>query len=57
MKVFLNSINYNEHKWKMCGDLKVIAILLGMQLGYTKYCCFLCMWDSRGRSSHDIKED
>ena len=38
MKVLLNSINYNEHKWKICGDLKVIAILLGMQLGYTKYC-------------------
>ena len=36
MKVLLNSINYNEHKWKICGDLKVIAILLGMQLGYTK---------------------
>ena len=57
MKVLLNSINYNEHKWKICGDLKVIAILLGMQLGYTKYCCFLCMWDSRDRNSHYIKED
>ena len=30
MKVRLNSINYNEHKWKICGDL-IIAILLGMQ--------------------------
>ena len=30
MKVLLNSINYNEQKWKVCGDLKVIAILLGM---------------------------
>ena len=28
-----------------------------MQLGYTKYCCFLCAWDSRARSSHYIKED
>ena len=52
MKVLLNLINYNEHKWKICGDLKVIAILLGMQLGYTIYCCFLYIWDSRDRSSH-----
>ena len=57
MKVFLSSINYNQHKWKICGDLKVIGILLGMQLGYTKYCCFLCMWDRRDRSSHYVKED
>ena len=59
MKVLLNSINYNNQsvsQWKICRDLKVIAILLGMQLGYTKYCCFLCMWDSRDRSSHYIKE-
>ena len=28
-----------------------------MQLEYTKYCCFLCMWDSRDRSSHYIKKD
>jgi hypothetical protein len=38
MTVLLDSIKYAEHKWKICGDLKVIAILLGMQLGYTKYC-------------------
>ena len=57
MKALLNSINYNEHKWKICCDPNVIAILLGMQLGYAKYCCFLCMWDSRDRSSHYIKED
>ena len=33
MKAFFDSINYNEQKWKICGDLKIIAILLGMQLG------------------------
>ena len=57
MTALLNSINYNEHKWKICGDLKVIAVPLGVQLGYTKYCCFLCMWDGRDRRSHHIKED
>ena len=30
-----------------CGDPKVIAPLRGLQSGFTKYCCFLCLWDSR----------
>src|ERR1043165_8429011 len=51
-QLLLDSINYNGHQWVICGDLKVIAILLGMQLGYTKFCCFLCEWDSRARSEH-----
>ena len=49
MKLLLGKIKYDEFKWKVCGDLKVVALLLGMQLGYTKYCCFLCEWDSRGK--------
>ena len=52
MQLVLDSIDYNGHQWVICGDLKVIAILLGMQLGYTKFCCFLCEWDSRARSEH-----
>jgi hypothetical protein len=23
-----------------------------MQLGYTKYCCFICEWDSRAKDKH-----
>jgi hypothetical protein len=30
--------------------------LLGLQLGYTKYCCFLCEWDSRDRKKHYIQK-
>jgi len=41
-KLLLGKIKYDEFKWKLCGDLKVVALLLRMQLGYTKYCCFLC---------------
>lgn len=57
MKLLLDKIKYDEHKWKLCGDLKVIALLLGLQLGYTKYCCFLCEWDSRDRKNHYIQKD
>ena len=28
-------------------DLKMVNFLLGQQSGFTKYPCFLCMWDSR----------
>lgn len=29
-------------KWKICGDLKICAEILGMQWWYTRFCCFLC---------------
>jgi len=40
--------------YKLCGGLKVVALLLGMPLGYTKYCCFLCEWDSRDKKNHYV---
>ena len=42
IKLLFGKIMYEEFKWKLCGGLKVVALLLGMQLGYTKYCCFFC---------------
>jgi len=42
MKLLLGKIKYDKFKWMLCVDFKVVALLLGMQLGYTKYCCFLC---------------
>jgi len=29
-----------EHRWNIQADLKVIAMLTGLQGGYTKFCCF-----------------
>jgi len=56
MELLLGKIKYDEFKWKLCGDLKVVALLLGMQLGYTKYCCFLCEWDSRDKKNHHVNK-
>jgi hypothetical protein len=36
----------------ICGDLRVVSMLLGQQSGYTKYPCFLCEWDSRAKSQN-----
>ena len=38
----------------MCADLKVVALLRGLQLGYTKYSFFLCIWNSRAGNKHYI---
>jgi len=56
IKLLLGKIKYDEFKWKLCGDLKVVALLLGLQLGYTKYCCFLCEWDSREKKNHYVNK-
>lgn len=56
IKHILQMIKYERYSWKICADFKVIAIILGMQQGYTKYCCFLCLWDSRDRENHYIKK-
>ena len=56
MQKLLNVIKYSDNQWKVCGDLKVIALLLGLQLGYTKYSCFLCLWDSRDDKNHFVKD-
>ena len=50
MGLLLEAIKYSEYQWILCGGLKVIGLLMGMQTGFTKYCCFLCLWDSRAVS-------
>lgn len=54
MARLLGKINYGKYKWHISADLKVVAILNGLQLGYTKHCCFICEWDSRARNYHYI---
>ena len=49
LKQLLNKIEYSKYDWRSCVDLKVVSLLVGLQVGYTKYCCFLCEWDSRAR--------
>jgi len=57
MKILMEAINYGKFKWQICGDLKVIALLLGLQQRLTKYCCFICEWDSTARSLPYSRKD
>jgi hypothetical protein len=55
IKILLEKIQYAKYNWKVCGD-EVIALLLGLQLGCTKFCCFLLEWDFRARKHHYIQK-
>ena len=48
----MHAIQYNRYKWDIRGDLKVVALLLGLQIGYAKYMCFVRLWDSRADKEH-----
>ena len=52
MKTLMGVINYDKSYGK-----SVVALLLGLQQGFTKYCCFICEWDSRARSLHYSRKD
>ena len=41
MKILLQAIQYNVQEWGICGDLKMTGMLMGIQGGFTKICCFL----------------
>ena len=53
----LSAVNYQEHKWQICGDLKVVGLVLGLQDIYTKYPCFLCLWDSQDDDQHYVRQE
>ena len=40
MELILRLTNYSASNWNICGGLKAIGFLLGMQMGYTKHQCF-----------------
>ena len=52
VKRLLQAVTYDEHMWDVIGDFKMITFLVGLQGGYTKNPCFLCLWDSRDDARH-----
>ena len=37
IEILLNAIHYSDYLWILCGDLKVIGILMGLREGFTKH--------------------
>lgn len=52
MKLLLSKIKYTQHKWQICADLKIVAILSGLKGGYAKNQCLLCDWEGRRKDLH-----
>lgn len=52
LKKLLQFIRYDNYKWKVCCDLKVVNILCGLQPGWPHFFCFKCDWDTREKVNH-----
>ena len=37
LAMMLQKIRYDEHKWMICGDLKILTMILGQHSDFTKY--------------------
>jgi len=57
MKILLDVFQNNVDQRNICGVLKVTGVLIGVQGGFTKFCCFLLLCDSRSTTEHFIKRD
>ena len=57
IKMVLSLLKYQEHNWIICVDLKTVNFLLVQQSGYTKYPCFLCLWDSRAKERDWVQRE
>jgi len=42
ISIVLEKLQYSKHRWQICGDLKILSMILGQQSGFTKYPCYLC---------------
>ena len=40
----------------ICADSQKVNFLLGQQSWYTKFPCFLCLWDSRAQNQHYVNK-
>lgn len=56
-KLILDLVSYEDHNWRICCDLKVVAMLVGLKKSWPSFPCFLCKWHSRFKTKEegDIK--
>ncbi len=57
IKTLLDALKYDEYGWEVIGDFKMVAFLMGLQGGFTKFPCYLCLWDSRDTKAHYHRRD
>lgn len=57
VKMLLSALKYDDYGWEVIGDFKMVSFLMGLQGGFTKFPCFLCLWDSRDTKAHYHRRD
>jgi hypothetical protein len=57
VKKTLDLIKYGELQLQICSDLKIVGFLMGLQQGYVKHMCFLCLWNTRDKSNQYTHKD
>ena len=57
VKILLSARIYVQYSWKVIGDFKMVAFLMGLQGSFTKFPCYLCLWGSRNTFFHYKKRN
>jgi hypothetical protein len=48
--MLIKEIKYDQYNWMVVADLKIVAILAGLQGGNVKHPCFICEWDRTNKN-------
>ena len=57
VKMLLSALWYDQYNWEVIGDFKMVAFLMGLQQPFTKFPCYLSLWDSRNTNFHYNKRN
>lgn len=52
LEIIICKLKYENYRWLVCSDLKVLFMLLGQQAGFIKVLCFLWLRDIRDGRNH-----
>src|SRR6218665_1986366 len=57
VKMLLSALKYDDYGWEIIGDFKMVSFLKDLQGDFTKFRCFLCLWDSCDTKAHYHRKD
>ena len=52
VKTLLIALKCDQFNWQVIGDFRMVAFLVGLQGGFSKFPCYLCHWDRRDTTVH-----
>lgn len=52
IRIFLDALKYEEYDWEVIGNFEIVAFLMVLQGGFTKFPYDLCLWSRRDTVTH-----